>query len=65
MIALHPNILERDGEKAFAVLPYEEFKSIQTELDEFEDIKELRSAKSIEGSSGTVSLSSVRNELNI
>ena len=65
MIALHPNILERDGEKAFAVLPYEEFKNIQTELDEFEDIKELRSAKSIEGSSGTVSLSSVRNELNI
>ncbi len=65
MIALHPNILERDGERAFAVLPYEEFKSIQTELAEFEDIKELRSAKSIEGSSATVSLSSVRNELKI
>ena len=65
MIALHPNILERDGEKAFAVLPYEEFKNIQTELEEFEDMKELRSAKSAEGTSATVSLSSVRHELNI
>ena len=65
MLALHPNILERDGKKAFAVLPYEEFKNIQAELDDFEDIKELRSAKSVEKASPTVSLSSVRHELNI
>lgn len=25
MVTLHPSILERDGKKAFAVLPYEEF----------------------------------------
>jgi len=25
MVTLHPSILEHDGKKAFAVLPYEEF----------------------------------------
>lgn len=25
MVTIHPNILERDGKKAFVVLPYEEF----------------------------------------
>jgi hypothetical protein len=25
MVAIHPNILEHDGQKAFVVLPYEEF----------------------------------------
>lgn len=65
MLALHPNILERDGKKAFAVLPYEEFKDIQAELDEYEDIKELRAAKAVEKKAPVVSLSSVRRELNI
>lgn len=65
MLTLHPNILERDGEKAFAVLPYEEFKSIQKELGEYDDIRELRAAKAIEHDSHTTSLSFVRNELKI
>ena len=65
MLALHPNILERDGKKAFAVLPYEEFQNIQAELDEYEDIKELRAAKAAEKNAPTVPLSSIRHELNI
>lgn len=65
MLALHPNILERDGKKAFAVLPYEEFQNIQAELDDYEDIKELRAAKAIEKNAPTTTLSSIRDELNI
>ena len=65
MLTLHPNILERDGEKAFAVLTYEEFKRIQEELSDYDDIRELRSAKSKESDSGTMSLSSVRAELGV
>ena len=45
MITLHPNILEKDGEKEFAVIPIEEFIQIQNLLQDFEDLKELRSAK--------------------
>jgi len=65
MLTLHPNILERGGEKAFAVLPYEEFRSIQEELSEYDDIGELRAAKAKESDSHTTPLGFVRNELNI
>lgn len=65
MFTLHPNILERDGQKAFAVLPYEEFQKLQEELEDFEDLKDLRAAKAEEASAATTPLSSVRQELNI
>lgn len=48
MLTLHPNILEKDGKKEFAILPYEEFLRLQEELEDFEDIKELRAAKAVE-----------------
>jgi hypothetical protein len=65
MVTLHPSILERDGKKAFAVLPYEEFVKIEEELHDFEDLKELRASKMKEAMAPTVSLSSVRKELKI
>ena len=65
MITLHPNILEKDGKKAFAVLPYEEFNHLQEELNDYEDLKDLRSAKAKEKDSLVTSLNVVRNELNI
>ena len=45
MITLHPSILERDGEKVFVVLPYNEFVMIEEELQDYEDLKMLRAAK--------------------
>ena len=39
MLTIHPNVLERDGKKAFVVLPYEEFVMIEEELQEYEDLK--------------------------
>ena len=65
MIALHPNILERDGKRAFAVLPYEEFEKLREELDDYEDLKDLRSAKAEEGPAPVSPLGSVREELDI
>lgn len=65
MIKLHPNILERDGRKAFAVLPYEEFEKVREELENFEDLKELRAAKAKEGSAPVTPLGSVRKELGV
>lgn len=65
MVALHPNILERDGKKAFAVLPYEEFVKIEQELHAYEDLKDLRVAKAEEAKAPTVPLSVVRKKLKI
>ena len=65
MLTLHPNILKRDGKKAFAVLPYEEFQNLQEELDEYEDLKDLRAAKEKERNAPVESLRSVRSALKI
>ena len=65
MLTLHPNILERDGQKAFAVLPYEEFQKLQDELEDFEDLKDLRAAKAEEANAPATPLLSVREDLNI
>lgn len=63
MITLHPSILERDGKKTFAVLPYEEFQRIREELEDYEDLKDLRMAKAGEGAAPVVPLSAVREGL--
>ncbi len=65
MIKLHPNILERDGRKAFAVLSYEEFEKVREELENYEDLKDLRAAKAKESSASVSPLGSVRKELDI
>ena len=65
MITLHPSILEHDGKKTFAVLPYEEFQKVREELDDYEDLKDLRTAKAEEGNAPVSPLMAVREELNI
>ncbi len=56
MIAIHPSILEKDGVKEFAVLPYKEFLEIREELEDYEDLKLLRQAKLEEADSPSISL---------
>ena len=65
MLTIHPNILERDGKKAFVVLPYEEFVMIEEELQEYEDLKELRTAKAEELDEPTVPLRDAKKELGL
>ena len=65
MVTLHPSILEHDGKKAFAVLPYEEFVKIEEALNDFEDLKVLRASKMEEANAPVVSLDSIRKELKI
>ena len=65
MIELHPRILEKDGKKEFAVLPYEEFEQLAEELSDYEDLKDLRSAKAKEEKAPASSLAEVRKQLNI
>jgi len=65
MVTLHPNVLERDGKKAFVVLPYEEFLLIEEELQDYEDLKALRAAKAEEADAPAVPLSEAKNELGL
>jgi len=65
MLALHPQILEKDGKREFAILPYEEFERLVDELADYQDLKELRAAKGEEGNALGKGLSEVRDELGI
>jgi hypothetical protein len=63
MIELHPEFLTKDGQKQFAVLPYEEFVKIQELLEDLEDLRDLREAKEEEKDSLSVSLANVKEML--
>ena len=64
-IELHPNYLEKNGKKEFAILPYEEFIRMQDELADYEDLRILREAKEIEADSPTVPFNDVKKELGL
>jgi PHD/YefM family antitoxin component YafN of YafNO toxin-antitoxin module len=62
---LHPKIFEKNGKKEFVMLSYEEFKRIEDELSDYEDIRDLLEAKLTEQNAETQSLADVRDELGI
>ena len=45
MIDLHPEFLTKNGQKEFAVIPYEEFIKLQELLEDLQDLQDLREAK--------------------
>jgi hypothetical protein len=59
MIELHPEILEKDGQPEFAVLPYAEFQAVRELLLDYEDLQDLRSAKQAEADATAMSLHEV------
>ena len=65
MITLHPNILKKAGKKEFVVLSYEEYLKVQEELENYEDLKELRTAKAKEANAPTIPLAEVRKSFGV
>jgi len=65
MVELHPDFLEKNGKKEFAILPYEEFVQMHDELADYEDLRVLRAAKEIEADSPAVSFDNVKKELGL
>ena len=59
---IHPQIIEKNGIKEFAVLPDQEFLEIQQILEDFEDLQDLREAKVEEFNAPTRPLSQVLTE---
>ncbi len=62
MLSLHPNILEKNGIKEFAVLPFEEYLVLKEELQNYEDLKDLKEAKLLEENESGMSLSDAKKE---
>ncbi|MEW6506978.1 MAG: type II toxin-antitoxin system Phd/YefM family antitoxin [Bacteroidota bacterium] len=43
---LKPQIIKKDGENEYVVLPYDEYLKIREGLEDYEDLIDLRKAKS-------------------
>ena len=65
MIELHPEILKKNGKNAFVVLPYEEYEALQELLADYQDLLDLREAKSKESHKPSVPLSEVKDQLGL
>ncbi len=64
-MAIHPQIIEKDGKKEFVVLPYEEFLQIEEALEDFEDLKALRKENEESKDQPTTPLDKVAKELDL
>ncbi|QQR75287.1 MAG: type II toxin-antitoxin system Phd/YefM family antitoxin [Holophagales bacterium] len=65
MVDVHPQYLEKDGEKQFVVLPYFEFRAIEERLDELEDLVALFRAREENQGKRSYSIDEVREELGL
>ena len=65
MILINSQILEKNGKKEFAILPYEDFLKLQEELACYDDLRFLREAKKKEQNAPSVSFKEAKNILNI
>lgn len=65
MMELHPEFLEKNGQRQFVVLPYEEFLELQEQLADAEDLIDLRKAKRAEGKKKSIPLADVKQKLGI
>lgn len=63
MVSLHAQVIKRDGKKEYVVLPYEEFLEVREQLDDYEDLRCLRSAKDAEKDAPTVGIDELKDKL--
>jgi hypothetical protein len=63
MVALHAQIIKKNGKKEYAILPYEEFLKVQEALDEFEDLRCLREAKEMEKDAPTIGMAELKEKI--
>ena len=64
-MTIHPQIIEKNGNKEFVVLPYEEFVDMEEKIADYEDLVELRKAKSESKGDLGSSLAEIRSSLDI
>jgi hypothetical protein len=62
-VTLNPQIIKKDGNNEFVVLPYIEFIELKKMLEDYEDILALRTAKSETINEPPVSYQDVYNQI--
>jgi len=65
MISVHPQILEHNGKKRFAVLPYDQFHRLMEELADYEDLRLLREAKAKEKNTPGIGIEELKTRLGV
>ena len=65
MISLNAQVIEKNGKKEFAILPYEDFLKLQEELACYDDLRILREAKKEEQNAPSVSFKEAKSILDI
>ena len=65
MIDLHPEILSKNGKREFVVLPYEEFEALHEELEQLEDLRSLRAAKTEDASAPSLTLAEAKSRYGV
>jgi hypothetical protein len=63
MIALHAQIIKKNGKKEYVVIPYEEFLKLQEEIEDYEDLRCLREAKEAENDEPTIGMTELRRKI--
>ena len=62
-MSIHPQIIEKDGNKEFVVLPYAEYLFLQEELEDYHDLQTLREATASSRLEPTRSLHEILHEI--
>ena len=62
-MGIQVQIIEKNGKKEFAVLPYEEFLRLQETLSDYEDLRSLRDEKATAANEPTRSLDDVLRDI--
>jgi len=62
-MVVNAQIIKKNGEKEYAVLPYDEFQKIQEELALYEDLRCLREAKMAEKDAPTIGIAELKKRI--
>ena len=64
-VDLHPQIVEKNGQKESVVLPYGEYVALREWIEDMEDLLDLREAKRAEGNVAGRPLEEVAKDLGL
>ncbi len=65
MIALHPEILRKDGKEQFVVLTWEEYSAVRELLEDLDDLRAIEEAKRQDKGEPGLSTEEIRRQLGL
>lgn len=62
MLELHPSYIEKNGRTEFVVLAIEEYQALRGQIEDMEDLLDLRSAKEEQADAPTITLDQLKRD---